>query len=389
MYEIKAELESPLMIGGKTLNSNYRESRDYIPGSVLRAAYAKALTERCDCTQKNGWLEYRGLEECGQCRFRAVCSDFAKITFPTLYPMGSVPYLATAREEKYKAEGERGIWDILMLRLTEQEKAEEESGWVRAEGLHKGCVPVRLMHSAVTRTAIDYRRNVAREGALYTQNVVLEQYKNEKTKELEQVHFSGRIDLSPEQKDELSRIKILHVGADITRGSGICRLSFGKKEDGDTIKSLRKRIKKLNSHVEGEKRYVSVDLLTDAYLGLEEFGNEGKAEPTDEAMREFLRNKIGLSEKYYLKKVFKSQEVLRGFDTSKAEEAEMRRQGKLVVKAGAVFAFEADAADMNEEELLALEKKGIGKNTEHGFGRITVCDPFHAEHAVLRSGKNG
>ena len=45
MYEIRAALRSPLMIGGKTLNSNYRESRDYIPGSVLRAAYAKAILQ--------------------------------------------------------------------------------------------------------------------------------------------------------------------------------------------------------------------------------------------------------------------------------------------------------------------------------------------------------
>ena len=62
MYKIKAVLKSPLMIGGKTLSSNYRESRDYIPGSVLRAAYAKALVERCHCEQRNCFPHYIHLE---------------------------------------------------------------------------------------------------------------------------------------------------------------------------------------------------------------------------------------------------------------------------------------------------------------------------------------
>ena len=46
MYiKIKAVLKTPLMIGGKTLNSNYKKSRDYIPGSVLRAAFARELIQ--------------------------------------------------------------------------------------------------------------------------------------------------------------------------------------------------------------------------------------------------------------------------------------------------------------------------------------------------------
>lgn len=390
MYELKAALKSPLMIGGKTLNSNYRKSKEFIPGSVLRAAYAKALIQRCGCTQENYWLEYKAQSPCEACAFRTVCKNFAEIAFPTLYPMGSIPYPVTARTKKYKNKGEKSVLDILKCRLAVQGKTKEEPEWKRLEGFNKNGATVRLLHSAITRTAIDYRRNASKEGALYTQEVVLDKCQGE-NEELLEVVFSGKTDISKEEAEALNQIAILHIGADITRGFGVCQMSCKEIEADDTPEDIENRIQEFNDGIGEREQFVVVDLLTDAYLGLEEIGEDNLCQTavSDEQMLAFLEKKIGLpNEKYHLRKVYKSQEVLRGFDTSKRTEKEMRRRGRLVVKAGAVFVYQASSEEIDGKELLKFESEGIGDNVKHGFGKVRICDRFHITYDVLKGGRN-
>lgn len=385
MYRIKAVLKSPLMIGGKKLNNNYRESKDYIPGSVLRAAYARALIQRCAFKQKHNWLAFQAQSECETCTFQTVCKHFSKISFPALYPLGGSPYPITAREKKYQEKEDTEIFDILKIRLAGQGKAQAESEWKRLEGIHQCGRQVKLMHSAITRTAVDYYRNAAKEGSLYTQNVILEQYQDE-NKELCDVMFAGSIRLSPEEEKELNQIRILHIGADVTRGFGICHMFFGEQTAEDTPEQIKIRIEEFNAGITGEQQFVILDLLTDAYLGLEDIGADSVSQTdiSDEQMLSFLEEKIGLpNEKYHLWKVYKFQEVHGGIDTSKETETGMRRQARLVVQAGAVFIYQAFEEDIDGAELLKLEKKGIGMYTEHGFGRIRICDEFHVRYDVL------
>lgn len=388
MYTIKAVLKSPLMVGGKKLNSSYRESGEYIPGGVLRAAYARALTERCPCGQKNYWLEYKAQGACEDCGYRNICRNFSQVSFPALYPLGAAPYLMTAREKKYKNQGEEYLIDILISRLTRGGKEKEEAAWERPEGFRKQGRQVKLIHSAVTRTAIDYRRNAAKEGSLYTQNVVTEKYEDENG-DFAEVVFQGEIRLTQEEAAELAGIKILHIGADITKGFGICHMTFAEGAQEDTVEKLEDRVRKFNSGIGGENRFVVLDLITDAYLGLEKIGGDSLSQTqfTDRQMLEFLEERIGLpTGRYRLIKVFKQQEILRGYDTSKSTEKEMRRQGRLVVKAGAVFVYQVPAGEIDAEELLELEEGGIGEQIKHGFGKIRVCDDFHIRYDVLKGG---
>ncbi len=64
----------------------------------------------------------------------------------------------------------------------------------------------------------------------------------------------------------------------------------------------------------------------------------------------------------------------------------MRRQGRLVVKAGAVFVYQVPAGEIDAKELLELEEGGIGEQIKHGFGKIRVCDDFHIRYDVLKGG---
>lgn len=403
MYRIKAVLKSPLMVGGKTLNSNYRESRDYIPGSVLRAAYAKALVQRCSCSQEHYWLEYKGQKQCGECGFQTVCRRFSEIAFPALYPLGGIPYPVTARRKKYRDKGELGIYDVLKSRLSAQGKAKGEADWERLEGIHKEGIPIRLIYSPITRTAIDYHRNASQAGALYTQNAISEKYLDNSRKKLMDVVFSGTMELSSEEAEALRQIKVLHIGADITRGFGVCHMSCEEVPEDSTPEQIKTRIHKFQEGMDGAKSYVVLDLLTDAYLGLEDIWKEAmpqagisdkrilesqgqamsQADISDRQMLDYLAKKIGLPmEKFQLCKAYKFQETLSGFDTSKKTEQEMRRQSHLVVKAGAVFVYQVLTEDPDIEELLKRERGGIGENIEHGFGKVRICDGFHVDYDV-------
>lgn len=382
MYRIEAVLKSPLMIGGKKLNHNYRESKDYIPGSVLRAAYARALVQRCAFEQKDNWLVFQKQSQCETCAFRTVCRHFSEISFPALYPLGGSPYPVTARKNKYKEKGNTDVFDLLKSRLKEQGKAQGESEWIRLEGIHKNGQKIKLMHAVITRTAIDYHRNAAKEGSLYTQKAVLEKYQG-KNGELCETAFTGEIRLSLEAVNELRQIRILHIGADASRGFGICHMFFGEKTVIDTTDEMKTRIQEFNKGIAGRQQFVVLDLLTDAYLKLEDIREDSvsQTDVSDEQMLSFLEKEIGLPrERYHLRKAYKFQEVHRGFDTSK--ETGMRRRARLVVQAGAVFVYQAFAEDIQVEELLEWEEKGIGQYTEHGFGKIRICDSFHALHDV-------
>ena len=381
MYKIEAVLKSPLMIGGKKLNNNYR---DYIPGSVLRAAYARALVLQCACEQKDNWLVFQARRECRTCAFKTICEHFSQISFPALYPMGGSPYPVTARENKYTKKGETEVFDLLKSRLTERGKVQGESEWIRLEGFHKDGQKINLIHTAITRTAIDYQRNAAQAASLYTQNVVSEQYLNEKNESADVV-FSGEIALSPKEEKELRQIRVLHIGADATRGFGICHMFFSGQISDDTPEQIRERIQEFNSGTDNEQLFVILDLLTDAYLGLEEIAADDVSQTkiSDDEMLSFLEKKLGLdAEKYHLKRVFKFQEFYRGMDTSKNTQAQMYRPARLVVQAGAVFVYQACEKDIDEEELLQIEKCGIGQYTEHGFGKIRICDRFHVKYDV-------
>ncbi len=384
MYvKITAVLKAPLMIGGKTLNSNYKKSRDYIPGSVLRAAFARELIQACPYIHENNWLTCKEYQECNSCRFCSLCRNFSNIKFPALYLLGGKPYPATARIDKYGEEGTKQIRDILKLRLKHFSPGAEEENWEKLQGFYKEEKQLKAIYHTITRTAIDYTRRTAKTNALFTQNTVAGLWSEEAGQTVEAV-FAGDTELSPQEMKEIKEIDMLHIGANTTSGMGLCELQYEETEASDTLEKMEKRIYAFQQGVSDE--YVlSVDLISDAYLQMEELERSKGKELSDEKYAKFLEQKIGLAQDFHLIKVFKSQEVLRGFDTSKATE-KMRRKPHIVVKAGAVFVYKIKKEKLKEhlKELLKIEQTGIGKNTLHGFGKIRICDEFHEKYNIAK-----
>lgn len=68
----------------------------------------------------------------------------------------------------------------------------------------------------------------------------------------------------------------------------------------------------------------------------------------------------------------------------------MQRQGRLIVKAGAVFVYQILSKEIDTKGLLELEERGVGRNTEHGFGKLRICDSFHVKYDARKGeGRNG
>ncbi len=392
---VEATLLSPLMVGGRTLKSNYRESKPYIPGNVLRAAYARAIIERCPYSHPNYWLTYKGMEGCQKCGCRGVCRNFADIWFPTLYPLGARPYPATAKEEKYVVRGDanqKTPKDIVKWRIAKGSvRHGDESKWERLEGFHKNGEKIGVVPMLISRTAIDYRRRSSKRGALYSQNAIVGVMVGEEEK-TEGVTFVGLMPVNEMVGEGMMTIGELRIGAGLTSGMGRCAMRYAEAEAPDTREQLEKRVEEFNLNIDDERRYITVDLLTDAYLKQEEIkGDEVKPfEIADADFCKYLQEQIGLPKAFTLERAYKSQEAVRGYDTAKGSEAEMRRDGRLVVKAGAVFLFSIlKDNDYDVDALLSKEMEGIGCYREHGFGRVRICDLFHMEYDILDGNKKG
>jgi CRISPR-associated Csx10 family RAMP protein len=403
MYiKIEAALQSNLMIGGKTLTSNYRDSISYIPGSVLRAAYARAILDRCSYQHEKNWLSYQEQEECCSCNWQKLCINFSKISFPTLYPSGSLPYPITARVKKYSLNQQDVVQDILRGRLR-QGKLDQEAEWVKAEGFHKAGERVELVKTLVTRTAIDYRRHSAKNAALYSQNTVVGRLvKNsdevslacgspQSNSRIEPVVFSGIMEMDHVWYKEFKCISNLRIGADITNGMGCCVMHYSESAPFDTLPELEERVSQFNQGLhpgdqDKEELFIIVDLLTDAYLCQEKLLMKPDAaaiapsDVTNEVFLSYLETMLALPECYRLSQVFKHQELRRGFNTAQDKKADVkRRTGRLVVQAGAVFVYKVNRQDYQADCLFQAEQKGIGLHQHHGFGRIRICDEFHVQ----------
>jgi hypothetical protein len=69
--------------------------------------------------------------------------------------------------------------------------------------------------------------------------------------------------------------------------------------------------------------------------------------------------------------------VVGGWDAG----AQLPRRTRQAVKAGAVYLYYLPRGEMSEQDLAsrlaALERAGIGEQTERGYGQLSACAPFH------------
>ena len=384
--------EKPLRAGTLKPRGDYLDTRDYLPGSVLRGALAE-------------WLEPQG-------KASQIVPTVQKVRFGNFFPSVSesvwaLPFPMTALECKLhggflnvpRHPGEKpghGIRDSLLialayaelerqgmrfpvpmlLRCTRENKGEKCGGRMeRVSGFYaalpEGWRVMKIENALQTKVALSRHRRAAQEGMLY--RVIGVRPKGT---------FVGRIWVEDEAiLEELKKaVESVGVGALTTRGFGAARL----KAVEPVIEPIAKRLRAFNEKLrevwrdladlarqtgspapmEPSGTYFSVDLLAPAVL------RDPHGLPT-------LKLFLDLDGQWREPVFWVTQPTfVGGFSTAWG----LPKPTYLGAAMGSVYVFRTEAS---QKELLPflenLEARGVGIRTDEGLGEILVCHPFHQE----------
>ena len=388
--------EKPLRTGTLKPRGDYLDTREYLPGSTLRGAWAE-------------WLKTQG-------RAEEILPSVQKVRFGNFFPtpserVWSLPFPMTALEcklyggfrqvPKYSREKPgHGIRDSLLIALVYAElekqgacfpvpmllrcthekegkkcggRMERVSGFYAA--LPEGWKAIKVPRALQTKVALSRYRRAAQEGMLYRVVGVRPEG-----------HFIGRLwteDDSLVQQIQQA-VERVGVGALTTRGFGAVRV----KETETTLALLRVRLQEFNDQLRQVWRdlvalarqvnssitlpdaplgtYFSVDLLSPAIL----------RDPDGVPTLKLWLHRQG----QWLEPVCWATQAtfVGGFSTAWG----LPKPTHLGAAMGSVYVFRVDNQP-DDAQLLSwlesLEAQGVGQRTDEGLGEILVCHPFHKE----------
>lgn len=427
---VKVTLKSPLLIGTHTTQSNFRDTQYVIPGSVLRAAVARAVCEQDGISQWSedgtfGWSA-KGIETNlpteHETYFAQLRKSFDDLRFGALYPHAGQapetadfsldPYPVTMRKCKfYDDEGEEGQElggeqerdgeqgkhrraDALAVMLSGAEEKCPECLKAGEPGRMEKVDPYEYIKSkeltvTSTHSEIDRRRGTAKDGRLYTVRAIAP----------DAVCFHGIISGAQMDLSELRRLSGhgLRIGAMITRGFGECDVTFDalQKTPDQGAEAMKKRIEAFNEQLDNKKLaesagqiFVPLTLISDAIVELEEPKESGYIdykEPYRALLEPYFED---MADEVKLERVIVKSRIWRGFETSGKEASEKKAQ--FLLRTGSVLVIcvkELNSGMMNC--LSELERKGIGINTKDGYGAVRVAHPKHIQHALSVNKEGG
>jgi CRISPR-associated protein Csx10 len=384
--------EKPLRTGTLKPRGDYLDTRDYLPGSVLRGALAE-------------WLKLQG-------RKSQIVPTVQRVRFGNLFPsptesIWALPFPMTALGCKLHSGFRRiprdptekpghGIRDSLLialayaelerqgvrfpvpmlLRCTHETKGEKCGARMeRVSGFYatlpEGWRVMKIEKALQTKVALSRHRRASQEGMLY--RVIGMRPKG---------CFVGRLWTEDEALvKELQRaVEHVGIGSLTTRGFGTARL----KETKPRLDPIEERLRTFNEKLrevwrdladlarqtgspapmEPSGTYFSVDLLAPAVL------RDPHGLPTLKLFLDFNG--------HVLEPVFWATQptVVGGFSVAWG----LTKPTHLGAAMGSVFVFRTDAS---QDKLLPflgdLEARGVGLRTDEGLGEILICHPLHKE----------
>lgn len=398
--KVVLELKSPMLVGGKRTNNNYIKSLNYIPGSVLRAAISREITMSCpyydhNTSKKKYWVSYKNDSYCKECRFKNLCKNFSEINIGHCYPFNGKVYPLTAIRCKEHSEHE--VKDILIEKIKREiasidkkinpflclhQKCGQRTE--RCDGLYyekdKKVRDIQVVYSLTTKNSINPYLRTSKDEVLYNLDALTNIAYIDESKQT--LQMEGIIE--GEGIEDLKHLDTLYIGAYVTSGFGEVEIDFSILKWKEHFREIETRVDEFNKRIEyGKDYFVPITLMTDGYFNLEDKIDKPLYDISSE---EYIGIYHDLLKKYIpmefnIDNIIAYNEIRRGFDTSN-KNTRLRRP-KVVTKAGSIFILSINKNDVDFKKLSYMEEKGIGENTAHGFGRISIADNFHIEHSYI------
>lgn len=391
----------PLLLGQEKTSTNFLSSLNYIPGRILRGAWADWLIGQGRISQIPATVQDVRMGNF----FPTTAWRALRYVSPFLLSMLTCKQERGFLQEPDKANQGHGVVDTLLPYLAYQQlqqagadfplpftvvcqkpgcrsRMEHESGFfsLYQDGNTLRYIQTRQQYYTHTRVALSRYRRAASERMLYTATALSPQTKAPDNSGRTNLIFIGRIEGSSEKVDELLQaLNAIPIGAMRTRGYGqiqiqetFIRLSSipeRLKIFNAILADLWKDIKRLAKNADllpaqPEGLYFSLDLLSPAV-----FRNQGLPSliPTLDIEGQKLRPVFWLTRP--------------DFAAGWSDAWGLPKPTALAARMGSVYVFRWDGPQ--DEAFIAtlhrLETEGIGERCDEGFGECWICHPFHQE----------
>lgn len=394
----------PLLLGDVRPDAQFLPSRIYIPGRVLRGAWAEWLL-------RQGLSSEEILQQVTRLRIRNFfpAADVPELRYALPLPMSALECkreggFATAPHPDHRG---HGVVDILLpllaYRLLEQhgaefpfpfivsclnckDRMEPVSGFYAVYDVRgvKHFEQFRPRFHAQTKVALSRHRRAAVEGMLYTPSALSPFTPHPIQNGQIKIAFLGRV-LPTREGDDAAithfqeALSHVAIGAMHTRGYG--RVSVEETEEW--LPSLDERVRAFNEilgrlwldfrmqarnpeAVPNAPRgiYFSIDLLAPGVF--RDPNGLPTLTPTLEIRNQVLHPILRMTR----------PDIASGWSTAWG----LPKPTQLAARMGSVYVYRWDGSF---EELIpalrALEEHGIGERRDEGFGECLVCHPFHQE----------
>lgn len=382
---LKLDKNSSLIVGGTKLAANYIVSKDYIQGSVIRAAFARKILDMCPVDrnkllrekkiEKKNWIEALNQEACKNCPYQTICEKFSEVKFSFFYPRATQVTPLTSK--LCKMDKKHGFTDL----LTEEDRCVECKGRTEfIEGLRNKEGQFKATRLVQTKTAINPYTQTAADGQLFNLESIAD------------ISFEGEIENLT--SNELEYFKRLRVGAYISTGYGKCQLEVIEEKDNKE-KSLEEvlaysekykqnllnlyreeqmapqeewqQLQKAFEKQHADKKYMALLLTSDLRMSLPKRKEE--VQQNYKAMWHELLE-LPMKQHMEIKDVYFDTKLYRGYDTSQTG-SDYRAPMYYHISKGGVIVLEVKE---NFEACYEVYKRGIaiGLETINGYGQCEI-----------------
>lgn len=397
---LKIRPQEPLIVGEVRSGSQFLSSLNYIPGRLLRGAWAERLLAQghenvLSVVQEVHIGNFFPTVEWHPIRY-TLPLPMSALTCKRENGFRSEPYpdnrghgvvdtlLPQLAYHLLKAQGAQFAAPFALMCANEgcDNRMEPMSGFytVYRDGSDARHVKTRLRYHAQTKVALSRRRRAAVEGMLYTASALSPRaHKPDGEKGYAELAFLGRVHGTAEDVEALCQaVSQTAIGALHTRGYGRVKvewaeIQFPNLEDrlrqfNELLGELWADLRQLAANADAlpqrpDSIYFSVDLLAPAI-----FRQHGV--PT--LAPSLSVNGRDLSPVWWTARP--------DFAGGWSEAWGLPKPTALAARMGSAYVFHWSGA---EEDLLAmlqqLEEQGVGERRDESFGECLICHPFHQE----------